>query len=185
MPRIALALLLLSLPALAQPLGPTTQLPGFDQEQSRMVYEEGSRILRDAQQRFGPKLGIKSLTGRALVCALSQLIQGVIEAAAFQQGAGLTPAQVSGARTAIDYLRDVQAQNCDRPRGGGMGTGNEGDRLVKAFFDAHAPQARSLLETVSERLTTMFTPAAARSARDVLIAAVLVAVGIATMPLWA
>jgi hypothetical protein len=180
---LSLLVLLFAFSASADPLGPNVRLPGFDLEQSRMVRDEASRILGDAQRRFGPGLGIKTLTGRALTCGLATFMQGVIEAAAFQQGAGLSPAQTSGARKAIDYLRDVQAKNCDRPSGGALGTGNEGDKIAKAFYDAHAPQARSTLDEVRERLGVIFSADAARLARDAMLAAAMVAAGLVLAPI--
>jgi hypothetical protein len=183
--KAVLLLVLLSVPAVAEPLGPGTVLPGFDKEQSRMVYEEGSRILNDAQRKLGSKVGVSRLSGRALMCGLAGMMQGVIEAAAFNIRGQLTPSDIASARKAINYLSDIQAQNCDRTGGGGLGTGNDGDRLLKAFFDAHAPQARSILEEVRDKLGSILNADAARAARDAMLAAVIVAAGLVTAPLWA
>jgi hypothetical protein len=183
---LGLALVLLSFSAVAGPLGPTTQLPGFDREQSRMVYEEGSRLFQEAIQKVGARVGVDraKMSAKEVQCGVAQFMRAAIEAAAFQRG-GLSASQVSGARRAIEHLQRVADEFCDRPKGGGLGTGNAGDKVAKAFFDEYAPQARTTLDTVRDRLASIFSPEGARAARDAVLAAVLVVAGAVTLPLWA
>lgn len=173
--------LLLLLPALAgaQPLGPDAMLPGFDREQSRLVYDNGVSLLERAQQEQGRRL----LPGSSgFLCALAGLMLGTVEAAAFQQRGSLSPAQVQGARRAMAYLADVQVRNCGRPPGGGLGTGNEGDRLLKAFFDAHAPRARSRLEEVRGWLGKHLGVSAGSPLVEATLVVAALLAGAATLP---
>lgn len=179
------AALLAAATATAQPIGPDVPIPGFDQEQARTVFDEGARRFAHVVKRHATEIGIHKLTARATICGVAQMMQNAILTSAADVSLDLLAPKMAGVRRALHHLKDIENRHCDRPPGGAAGTGNEGDRLVKAFLDASAPQAKGLSERLEEVLIPLLESSAAAAARDAMLAAAVIAAGLASAPLWA
>ena len=181
--RLRLALFLVCLlPTLAyagEPLGIFANLPGFSREQSRLTYEAGQKLVAAAQGQQADK---PLLQGRGLICALAQMMQGSIEAEVVRYSKEMTAGQVGNARKAISYLREVQEKHCDRPKGGGGGSGNEGDQLVAAFVKQHSGTTRHRVAEARHRLREWVGLPEASLAQELALVGAVVVAGALAVP---
>lgn len=159
-------------------------IPGLDAHQSELVLQEGSRLFDVARAEFEAGHGAQQLSVEDVVCGTARMMQGRL-AGTLMEVPNLSAGQVASVKRAINYLQGVVDKNCERPKGGGDGSGNAGDRIVQAWASKHAPTARNVLEEMRDKLRTVSGVDVSRAARDVVLAAALVAAGLATAPLWA
>jgi hypothetical protein len=175
----AVACLIVASLAWAQPVGPDVTLPGLDRSESREFNARGTSLLEETQrQKGGPPL---QPGGRGFICALAGFTAAVIVGEMNHPGARLSPADIRDARKALVYLNDVMNRFCDRPKGGDVGSGNDGDKLL-GFAVARLPKARMSLSEARKLVGDFLGLPESSIARDVALSVAVILAGAATLP---